>query len=113
EVEARDFAVGIFGPKCFAEPPTVARNDGGCKAEDGAGGPVVLLELDCVSTGKFFGKGQDVFDLRAAESVDRLVVVPDNADVGRGASHCSQPFISRKVGTIRMNHDMRSDTVTQ
>ena len=56
-------------------------DDAGGGVEDVAGRAVVLFELDDPRAGKVALEIEDVVDVRAAEAVDRLILVADRDDV--------------------------------
>src|SRR3981081_2625297 len=80
------------------------------RGQDVAGGTVVALEPNDLGAWKVVLEAQDVVDLRAAPAIDRLVVIPDAADVFGGRRGCSDllplPACGEMVGvrgTLRGN----------
>src|SRR5262249_48290052 len=71
----------VLGAQRLAEPALVMSDEMRGGGEDMAGRAVVALEPDDLGAGKVVLEAQDVVDLGAAPSVDRLVVVADAADV--------------------------------
>lgn len=74
-------AAAVFRPERFSFAPLVVRDDGVCRLQNHLGGAVVLLKADDLRAAVLLFKGEDVLDRRAAELVDGLIVVTDNADV--------------------------------
>src|SRR4029077_20094626 len=71
----------VVGAQRLAEPAFVVGDDVRGGAEDVAGRAVIALQPDHLGAGKVVLEAQNVVDLGAAPTVDRLVVVADAADV--------------------------------
>ena len=74
-------ARSVLRPELFALAPPVVRDDGVGRVQNGLRGAVVLLQADDTCALELLFKGKNVLDSRAAEFVDGLVVVADDADV--------------------------------
>jgi len=77
-------AVAGGGPEVLGAPPLVAGDDGVGRGEDGLRRTVVLLEEDRPGVGVVLLELDDVADRRAAERVDGLVGVADDAQLAGG-----------------------------
>ena len=71
----------LLGPQVLGLAPEVVGDDGVGGVQDALGGPVVLVEDHDGGVGEGFLELEDVADVGAPELVDRLVGVPDHADV--------------------------------
>ncbi len=71
----------VSGPEGLSLPPLVVCDDRVRRAEDVLGGAVVLLQPDDFRAGERLLEAEDVFNRRAAELVDALVVVAHDAEV--------------------------------
>ncbi len=70
-------------------------------------GAVILFEADDLGAGKVAFEFQDIFDLRAAPRIDRLVVVADAGDVLALLREQAEPEILDAVGVlIFVHHDV-------
>ncbi len=76
-------ALAGVGPQVLRLAAGVARDHRVGGRQDGLGGAVVLLQQDRRGVRVVLLEGQDVADRRAAEGVDRLVGVTDDAQLGR------------------------------
>src|SRR6516162_2581433 len=100
----------VLGAQRLAEPALVVGDEMRCRAQDMRGRAIVALQADHHGAREVVLEAQDVVDLRAAPSIDRLVVVADAADVlrqtGRGRlgggalSQEAQPEILRHIGVL-------------
>ena len=90
-VDGDRFAFAAFGPQVFAHAPVVVGDQGVGRFQDVAGGTVVLLRADGFRTGEIFQEALDVFHLRAAPAVDRLVIVTDDHHVAVAARQQTDP----------------------
>ena len=61
--------------------PVVVSDDGVGRVQDGLGRAVILLQADEAGIGELLLKIQDIFDRRAAEAVNALVIVADHANI--------------------------------
>ena len=87
-LEERDgVAAGLRRPERFALALAVVCDDGVRRGENVAGRAVILFEPDDTCVRVLLFKGEDILDRRAAEFIDALVVVADNADVPAAARH--------------------------
>jgi hypothetical protein len=75
----------VLGAQGLAEPALVVGDQVRGGGQDMGGRAVIALEPDDLSAREVFLEAQDVIDLGAAPTVDRLVVVADAADVFEGA----------------------------
>ena len=71
--DAHRVAVAVIGPQRFRLLVAVVRDDGVRRAEDRLRRAVVLLELDDVGVHVVLLEVQDIFYVRSAEPVDRIV----------------------------------------
>ena len=77
-----DFLAGlVVGAQRLAEPAFVVRDQVRRGGKDMAGRAVIALQPDHDGAGKVVLEAQDVVDLGAAPTVNRLIVVADAADV--------------------------------
>ena len=70
-----------IGPESLALPASVVLDDGVRRVEDILRGAVVLLQADRAAALVFLFKVQNIRDVRAAEFVNALVIVADDADI--------------------------------
>ena len=75
------FAQHVLGAQRLAEPAFVVRDQVRGRRQDVAGAAVVPFQPDDLGAGKIMIEAQNVIDLGAAPSIDRLVVIADAADV--------------------------------
>ncbi len=96
-----DLVAGIgTGPQRLAEPAAVVGDDPSRGGEDLRGRAVILLEPDDQRAGKIALEFEDVADLGAAPTVDRLVVIADAAQILVLLRQEPQPQILRDVGVL-------------
>ena len=93
-------AVAGVGPEVFALALRVVGDDFIRRVQDVAGGTVVLFETDGLRVFIVAFKVQDVFDGGAAEPVDALVVIADDADVHVLPGEEARQHILRRVGVL-------------
>jgi len=102
-------AVAGVGPQVLGPAVGVLGDDRVGRAQDGLGRAVVLLEQDGPRVGVVQLELDDVADGRAAESVDRLVRVTDDRELGRRnrvgvaarmADQLSNELVLRGVGVL-------------
>ena len=74
-------ALARVGPQVLGLASLVARDDRVGRGQDRLGGAVVLLQQDRARVGVVLLEREDVADRRAAEGVDRLVGVTDDAQL--------------------------------
>ena len=99
----RDGAAGVpDGEELLGLATDVVGDDGVRRIEDGLGGAEVLLQHD----GRHVGEGplelQNVADVRAAPAVDRLVGVPDDADVAVRLAQQLDDLVLRVVRVLEL-----------
>ena len=94
------FAAFRFGPKLLDEPRAVVSNDRRGRCQNVRGRAVILLQLDHLRAGKVLLKTQDIFHLRAAPRVDRLVIIPDHTDILARLGEQPEPKILDAVGIL-------------
>ena len=100
---ARDRPAGVpDGEELLGLATDVVGDDGVRRIEDRLGGAEVLLQHD----GRDVGEGplelQDVADVRAAPAVDRLVGVPDDADVAVRLAQQLDDLVLRVVRVLEL-----------
>ena len=94
----------VVGAQRLAEPALVVGDDVRGGGEDVAGGAVIALEANDDGAGKIVLEAQNVVDLGAAPTVDRLIVVADAADVFGGGGRLASgsllplPACGERVG---------------
>ena len=71
----------VLRPKALGLPVPVVLDHGICRIQDILRGPVVLLQSDHLRIRKDLFKLQNVFYIRTAEFINRLVVIAHNTDV--------------------------------
>ncbi len=77
------------------------------RAQNMRGGAVVLFQPDHLGTGKILFEAQDIGDLGPAPRIDRLVIIPDDADVLVSLCQQPQPQILHGIGVlIFVHHDI-------
>ncbi len=83
------------------------RDDSRCRAQDMRGRSVILFQPDDLRTRKVAFEPQDIFHLRAAPRIDRLVVVADAAQIAPLLRQQPQPQILDAVRVlIFVDHDV-------
>ena len=92
------------GEKAFGVFLLSVLDDGVGKVQNGLAGTVVLLELDDPGPGKEFGKLKDVSEIRPAEGVNRLGVVPHHHDVLVVFGHEADDLGLEGVGVLVFVH---------
>ena len=70
-----------FGPQRLAEAALVGGDQARSRAQDRGRRAVIALQPDDFGAGKIALEAQDVFHLRAAPAIDRLIVVAHDADI--------------------------------
>ena len=73
-------ALGLLGIDLLGDLPPVVLHERAGRTDDVARGAVVALQLEEAGEGKLLLEVEDVVDIGAAEGVDALVVVADDAD---------------------------------
>ena len=81
EVVEQQLSPVLVRPELLALAPAVVGDDGVCRVQNVGGAAVVLLEPDHPAVFILILKAEDVFNRRAAEFIDALVVVADHADI--------------------------------
>ena len=77
-----DFLARIaLGPQRLAEPALVGGDEARGRAQDRRGRAVIAFEPDDLRAGKIAFEAQDIFHLRAAPAIDRLIVVAHHAKI--------------------------------
>ena len=94
----------FFRPQLFVFTMRVVADDGIRRIQNVLGGTVILFELDdkCVRILCF--KIQDIADIGAAELVDRLVIVADNAQIPIAAGKHAHDVKLHLVGILILIH---------
>ena len=93
-------AAADVAPQLLGLAALVVRHDRVRRREDRLRGAVVLLQLHDMRAREVTLEVEDVRDVRAAEAVDRLVVVADHADVALLACEQLQQPVLRVVGVL-------------
>src|SRR6476660_5553486 len=88
------------GAQRLAHPPLVGADDDVGEVEDFRRAAVVLLEANDVRLREILVEVEDVPDVGAAPSIDRLVVVTDDADVAVSAGEELDELILRVVRVL-------------
>ena len=91
-------------PQGFGFPPRVVADHGVGRVQHVLGGPVVLLQFDHKGVRINFFKIQNIADICAAESVDGLVVIADDAQISVFAGQQAHQFELRVVGILVLVH---------
>lgn len=110
-VEGNRLAFAAFGPQIFAHAPVVVGDQGVGRFQDVAGGTVVLLQADGFRAGEILQEALDVFHLRAAPAVDRLVIVADDHHVAVAARQQADPGVLDAVGILEFVHQHVGETL--
>ena len=71
----------FFRPKRLAEAVFIGCNQTGGRRENMFRGAVIALEANDFRAGKIRFKAQDIIDLCSAPTVNRLVIIANNADI--------------------------------
>ena len=101
-VDADRLATARLGPQVLAQARGIVLDDGIRGVEDVAFGAVVLFEADQVSDLELALEIGHVAHIRAAEGVDRLVVVADAKQAGAAAGEQLQPAVLQLVGVLKL-----------
>ena len=98
-----DFVTGFgVGAQVFAEAFVVVFDNGVGGGEDVADGAVVLFEFDGRIDAELFHQCGHVADVRAAETVDALVVVADGKHCRVATRHEFEPGVLQLVGVLEL-----------
>ena len=102
--QAELFALLADAAQRFTQPFAVVRDDpvGGLK--DMGGRAVVFLQTDDLCAGEILLKAQDVANLGSAPAIDRLIIIPHDADVGMARRQKPEPQILGDVGVLVLIH---------
>ncbi len=88
------------GYQILSQTPLVMRDDFSGRVQNFLRRAVILLETHDARAGIIFIEAQNVADIRAAPSVDGLILVPDDAEVARLAGQQAQEVILYAVGVL-------------
>ncbi len=99
---AQRLAFAFGGPQILAEAPAVVADERIRRVEDAAVRAIVLLELDHAFDAEIALKVLHVRAGRAAEGVDRLVVVTDGEDAVSGAGQQLEPAVLKAVRVLEL-----------
>ena len=77
-IELDRLAFAAVGPQILAEAVGVLGDQSVGGLENGAGGAVVLFELDDFGAGEILLEADHVLDFCAAPTIDRLVIIANN-----------------------------------
>ena len=101
-------ALAVLGPEVLAEPSRVVGDQCVGRGQDVAARTVILLQPDDLRIRVITLKGLNIFDLRAAPAVDRLIVVADGEEVVVRPGQEAQPSVLDGVGVLKLvDQDMR------
>ncbi len=101
-LEPQQFTTAPLGPQGLGVALAVLRDHRVGRVEDDAGRAVVLLELDHRRVGVIAVEAEEVFRLGAAPAVDRLVVIPDDAQVAAHACQVPHQGVLHAVGVLEL-----------
>ena len=107
--QSNRFTGAVFAPQLFLEQFGVAGDHVVGRAQDVAGGPVVLLQRDHLQAGPVFGQSAQVGDGRAAPAVDRLVVIAHRREATgalrvRVTDQQLEQLVLHRVGVLVLVH---------
>ena len=111
-VQGDRFAVLAVRPEVFPQPVAVMGDQGVRRFQDIIGGTVVLFETDGGRAGEIFQETLDIFHLRAAPAVDRLIIITDNHHFTGIARQHAYPGILDAVGVLEFVHEDIGKTIT-
>ncbi len=103
-VERDLFARARVGPQSFADALGVMRHHGAGGFENGLSRTVVLLQANDGGAGKIAFEVQDIADIGAAPSINRLVLVADHADVVALLGQQAHQIVLAAVGVLIFVH---------
>src|SRR5690625_1431485 len=98
-------------PERLAEPPLIARDEPGSSTQYRRGGTIVAFQPNNLCVGEVLLEAQDVFALRAAPAVDRLVVIAHAADIVLRHGEQAQPEILGDVGILIFIHEQITEAL--
>src|SRR5262249_28307049 len=90
----------VFGAQCFAEAVGIIFDDGAGGVENALRGTVVTFEANDFCVGKIAREAEQNRDIRAAPAVDRLVFVPDHADILVPADQQAEQIVLYAIGIL-------------
>lgn len=99
------FAVAVLGPQSLALAACVVFDDAVGGIEDVGSGTVVLFQADGLGPLEHLLKVEDVLDGGAAELVDGLVVITDNADIVGAARQQAHKVKLGNAGVLILVHN--------
>ena len=100
-----------FGPQRFVKEFVVVRDDVVGRLEDSYGRPVVLLQFDDLQAGEFRWQFLQIFDIRTAPAVNRLIVVAHRGELRPDASEQFEYLILAGVGVLIFIHQQVTQAV--
>ena len=103
--------VRIFGPEGLPLPVLVFLDNRIGRAQDIAGGAVILFQPDDRAAGELMLKIQDIFNGGPPEFVNALVVVPHHAEVPRTGGQHADELVLRMVGILVLVHHQVAEPV--
>ena len=95
-----ELARGVFGPQALVLALAIVADHGVGGGQDGLGRAIVLLELEDAGLGKVALEVEDVADVGAAPSVDRLVLVADYAEIRAARRKRAHQQVLHAVGVL-------------
>ena len=93
-------AVGVLGPEGLALAPLIVGNHLVGGLQNGLGGAVILLQPNHLSAGMLLFKVEDIFDSRAAEAINALIVVSHHAEILVAARQQRRKQVLEVVGVL-------------
>ena len=103
-VQRDRFTVDAVGPQLFTQTPVVVLNQGVSCAEDIVGRAVILLQTNGFCAREIGEEALDVFHLRPAPAVDRLVVITHDHHFTGIARQQADPGVLNVVGVLEFVH---------
>ena len=96
----------------FAAPPEIVLDDGVGRGKNGAGGAVILLQLDHFDVGIVFLQLQQIGRFRAAPAVNALIIVPHHAQIAVARGQLLDQLELGGVGVLIFIHHHVFESVT-
>ena len=97
----------ILCPQAFCFSSLVIRNHFICRIQNILRGTVILLQFNDLRIREYMLKTQNIFNIRPAEFVDRLVIIADNAEIAVFCRQKAHKAELNRVGIlILIDHDI-------
>ena len=103
-VDRDGLAAVVIRPEFLALPALIVPDDGVGRVQNALGRAVVLLQTNHPGAGVVLLKVQNVLNRRAAEAIDALVVVADDAEVLVQTRQQPRQLELRAVGVLVLVH---------